>query len=180
CAPGGTAHKSGSRAACACFPFASAAADNPVRTITNNVVEMTLCLARQVCAPPPPAAIDFPVTECVFYTIPITNEALRLLMMHFCDPYDPVAAELLARALHDKTIVVCVRVDSRAGGRIRWTAWRCPAGSGACLPGRWRQRSRALHHLLVSGFRSRRHRRLQLAGQPIVQLFDRRAAGFDD
>src|SRR3954449_1320869 len=72
CAPGGTAHKSGSFTGCACFPFASANDDKPVRTMTNTVVDRTLCIARQVCGCRCTAAIGFPTTECVFYTIPQT------------------------------------------------------------------------------------------------------------
>src|SRR3954470_15372971 len=45
CAPGGTAHRSGSFTACACFPFASAADDNPVITITKSVAEIALFIA---------------------------------------------------------------------------------------------------------------------------------------
>src|SRR3954462_4411863 len=45
CAPGGTAHKSGSFTACACFPFASAADDSPVITTTRSVAETALFIA---------------------------------------------------------------------------------------------------------------------------------------
>src|SRR3954452_2047417 len=69
CAPGGTAHKSGSFTAGACFPFASAADDNPVTTIANNVAATAFFIDRQVCAPSDSAATAFPTTECAFYTM---------------------------------------------------------------------------------------------------------------